>query len=165
VDGRAKVYDWRSLLPMLADIRAALDKPVAARLRRRGKAKQALNHMEQQFAVLRRSHEDLSLTLQIIYALINVGGEFQTSEEVMEQSAEVLTELLEADLFVCACATPAASGSSGRQHRPWHQHAHSVARPGGEHPRPARHAGRGRQEMELRALEQHHEFRARRRVV
>lgn len=101
VDGRAKVYDWRSLLPMLADIRAALDKPVAARLRRRGKAKQALNHMEQQFAVLRRSHEDLSLTLQIIYALINVGGEFQTSEEVMEQSAEVLTELLEADLFVC----------------------------------------------------------------
>ncbi|WP_143337437.1 histidine kinase [Humidesulfovibrio mexicanus] len=101
VDGRAKVYDWRSLLPMLTDVRAALDKPVAARLRRRGKAKQALSHMEQQFAVMRRSHEDLSLTLQIIYALINVGGEFQTPEEVMEQSAEVLTELLEADLFVC----------------------------------------------------------------
>ena len=39
--------------------------------------------------------------MQILYALINVGGEFQTSEEVLEQSAEVLIEFLEADLFVC----------------------------------------------------------------
>jgi len=101
VDGHAKVYDWRSLLPMLSDVRVKLDQPVAARLRRRGKAKQALAEMEQQFATMRRSHEDLSLTVQIIYALINVGGEFQTSEEVLEQSAEVLIEFLEADLFVC----------------------------------------------------------------
>ncbi|MBI5518491.1 MAG: histidine kinase [Desulfovibrio sp.] len=101
VDARAKVFDWRSLLPMLTDMRAKLDPLIAARLRRRGKAKQALAHMEQQFATLRRSHEDLSLTVQIIYALINVGGEFQTPEEVLEQSAEVLIELLEADLFVC----------------------------------------------------------------
>lgn len=101
VDGRARVFDWRSLLPMLTDIRSKLDPLIAARLRRRGKAKQALAHMEQQFATMRRSHEDLSLTVQIIYALINVGGEFQTSEEVLEQSAEVLIEFLEADLFVC----------------------------------------------------------------
>jgi len=101
VDGRARVFDWRSLLPMLTDVRVKLDQGVAARLRRRGKAKQALAHMEQQFATMRRSHEDLSLTVQIIYALINVGGEFQTSEEVLEQSAEVLIEFLEADLFVC----------------------------------------------------------------
>jgi len=101
VDGRARVFDWRSLLPMLADVRLKLDQLVAARLRRRGKAKQALAHMEGQFALMRRSHEELSLTMQIIYALINVGGEFQTSEEVLEQSAEVLIEYLEADLFVC----------------------------------------------------------------
>jgi hypothetical protein len=30
-----------------------------------------------------------------------VGGEFQTPEEIMEQSADVLIEQLEADLFVC----------------------------------------------------------------
>ncbi len=100
-DGRAKVFDWRSLLPMLSDVRLKLDQLVAARLRRRGKAKQALAHMEEQFATMRRSHEELTLTVEIIYALINVGGEFQTSEEVLEQSAEVLIELLEADLFVC----------------------------------------------------------------
>jgi len=101
VDARARVFDWRSLLPMLTDIRLKLDPLVAARLRRRGKAKQALAHMEQQFTVLRRSHEEQGLTMQIIYALINAGGDFQTSEEVLEQSAEVLIEFLEADLFVC----------------------------------------------------------------
>ncbi|OIO04492.1 MAG: hypothetical protein AUJ49_02765 [Desulfovibrionaceae bacterium CG1_02_65_16] len=101
IDARAKVFDWRSLLPMLADVRLKLDQPITARLRRRGKAKQALAHMEQQFSTLRRSHEEQSLTMQILYALINVGGEFQTSEEVLEQSAEVLIEFLEADLFVC----------------------------------------------------------------
>jgi hypothetical protein len=101
VDARAKVFDWRSLLPMLTDMRVKLDPLVAARLRRRGKAKQALAQMEQQFALMRRSHEELSLTMQIIYALINVGGEFQTPEEMLEQSAEVLIEYLEADLFVC----------------------------------------------------------------
>jgi len=101
VDGRAKVFDWRSLLPMLTDVRLKLDQAVATRLRRRGKAEQALAHMERQFATMRRSHEELSLTVEIIYALINVGGEFQTSTEVLEQSAEILIELLEADLFVC----------------------------------------------------------------
>ena len=101
VDARAQVFDWRSLLPMLTDVRLKLDQLVAARLRRRGKARQELAKLEEQFALLRRSHEELSLTVQIIYALINVGGEFQTSEEVLEQSAEVLIELLEADLFVC----------------------------------------------------------------
>jgi branched-subunit amino acid ABC-type transport system permease component len=74
VDGRAKVFDWRSLLPMLTDARVKLDQSVAARLRRRGKAKQALAHMERQFATMRRSHEELTLTVEIIYALINVGG-------------------------------------------------------------------------------------------
>jgi len=101
IDARARVFDWRSLLPMLADVRCKLDQPIAARLRRRGKAKQALAQMEQQFSTLRRSHEEQGLTMQILYALINVGGEFQTSEEVLEQSAEVLIEFLEADLFVC----------------------------------------------------------------
>jgi len=101
VDARAKIYDWRNLLPMLADIRVKLDKPVAARLRRRGKAKTELNRLEEKFALLRRAHERMSLMVQITYALVNVGGEFQTPEEVLEQSAEVLIELLEADLFVC----------------------------------------------------------------
>jgi hypothetical protein len=101
VDAQARVYDWRNLLPMLTDIRAKLDKPVAARLRRRGKAKAELNRLEGQFELLRRAHEQMSLMVQITYDLVNVGGEFQTSEEVLEQSAEVLVELLEADLFVC----------------------------------------------------------------
>ncbi|OGR37063.1 MAG: hypothetical protein A2051_06095 [Desulfovibrionales bacterium GWA2_65_9] len=101
IDARARVYDWRNLLPMLTDIRAKLDRPIAARLRRRGKAKTELVRLEEQFALLRRAHEQMSLMFQISYALVNVGGEFQTSEEVLEQSAEVLIELLEADLFVC----------------------------------------------------------------
>lgn len=101
VDARATVFDWRSLLPMLTDVRLKLDQLVAARLRRRSRSRQELAKLEGQFALLRRSHEELSLTMQILYALINVGGEFQTSEEVLEQSAEVLIELLEADLFVC----------------------------------------------------------------
>ena len=101
VDARAHVFDWRNLLPMLTDIRAKLDRPIAARLRRRGKAKTELVRLEEQFALLRRAHERMSLMVQITYALVNVGGEFQTSEEVLEQSAEVLIELLEADLFVC----------------------------------------------------------------
>ncbi len=101
VDARARVFDWRNLLPMLADIRARLDKPVAARLKRRGRARAELTRLEEQFELLRRAHERMSLMLEITYALVNVGGEFQTSEEVLEQSAEVLIELFEADLFVC----------------------------------------------------------------
>ncbi|MDR3639740.1 MAG: histidine kinase [Humidesulfovibrio sp.] len=101
VDARATVFDWRSLLPMLADARLKLDQLIATRLRRRSKARQELAQMEKQFSTLRRSHEEQGLTMQILYALINVGGEFQTSEEVLEQSAEVLIEFLEADLFVC----------------------------------------------------------------
>ncbi len=101
IDARAKVFDWRSLLPMLSDIRSKLDQPIAARLRRRGRAKEELARMEQRFSTLQRSHEEQSLTMQILYALVNVGGEFQTSEEVLEQSADVLIEFLEADLFVC----------------------------------------------------------------
>ena len=101
IDGRARVFDWRNLLPMLTDIRAKLDKPVAARLRRRGKAKTELAQLEKRFTLLRRAHEQMSLMFEISYALVNVGGEFQTPEEVLEQSAEVLIELLEADLFVC----------------------------------------------------------------
>jgi len=101
VDARAKVFDWRNLLPMLTDIRAKLDKPVAARLRRRGKAKAELVRLEEQFTLLRRAHEQMSLMVQITYDLVNVGGEFQTPEEILEQSAEVLIEQLEADLFVC----------------------------------------------------------------
>jgi hypothetical protein len=101
VDARATVFDWRSLLPMLADVRLKLDQLIATRLRRRSKARQELALMEKQFSILRRSHEEQGLTMQILYALINVGGEFQTSEEVLEQSAEVLIEFLEADLFVC----------------------------------------------------------------
>jgi len=101
VDGRARVHDWRNLLPMLTDIRAKLDKPIAARLRRRGKAKAELASLDGKFTLLRRAHEQMSLMFQITYALVNVGGEFQTPEEVLEQSAEVLIEHLEADLFVC----------------------------------------------------------------
>ncbi len=101
VDARAHVFDWRNLLPMLTDIRAKLDKPVAARLRRRGRAKAELALLEEKFALLRRAHEQMSLMVQITYDLVNVGGEFQTPEEILEQSAEVLIELLEADLFVC----------------------------------------------------------------
>ncbi|GAB6124631.1 histidine kinase [Humidesulfovibrio idahonensis] len=101
VDAGARVYDWRSLLPMLSDVRLKLDQLIATRLRRRSQARQALAQMDQQFTTLRRSHEEQALTMQILYALINVGGEFQTSEEVLEQSAEVLIEFLEADLFVC----------------------------------------------------------------
>ncbi|MDO9083111.1 MAG: histidine kinase [Humidesulfovibrio sp.] len=100
-DARAKVFDWRTLLPMLTDIRCKLDTPVAARLRRRGKAKAELARLEGQFALLRRAHEQMSLMVQITYALVNVGGEFQTPEEILEQSAGVLMEQLEADLFVC----------------------------------------------------------------
>jgi len=101
VDGAAVVYDWRSLLPMLTDIRRKLDQAIATRLRRRSKARQELALLEGQFSTLRRSHEQISLMNQIIYALINVGGEFQTPEEILEQSADVLIEQLEADLFVC----------------------------------------------------------------
>ena len=101
IDARARVFDWRNLLPMLADIRARLDRPVAARLKRRGRARAELTRLEEQFELLRRAHERMSLMLEINYALVNVGGEFQTSEEVLEQSAEVLIELLDADLFVC----------------------------------------------------------------
>ena len=101
VDARARVFDWRSLLPMLADIRKRLDRDIDARLHRRGKARQALAALEESFGKLQRAHEQKSLTMAIIYELINVGGEFQTPVEVLEQSAEVLIQLLEADLFVC----------------------------------------------------------------
>jgi len=101
VDARARVFDWRSLLPMLTDIRRKLDQAVAARLRRRSKARLELARLDEQFERLKRAHEELSLTTQITYALVNVGGEFQTPEEILEQSAEVLLEHLEADLFVC----------------------------------------------------------------
>lgn len=101
VDARARVFDWRNLLPMLTDIRSKLDKPVAARLRRRGKAKAELVRLDEKFSLLRRAHEQMSLMVQITYALVNVGGEFQTPEEILEQSAGVLLEQLEADLFVC----------------------------------------------------------------
>jgi len=100
-DARAQVFDWRALLPMLTDIRRKLDQAVAARLRRRSRARLELARLDEQFERLKRAHEELSLTSQITYALVNVGGEFQTPEEILEQSAEVLLEHLEADLFVC----------------------------------------------------------------
>ena len=101
VDARAQVFDWRSLLPMLTDMRRKVDQAVDARLRRRSQARLELARLDEQFERLKHAHEEMSLMAQITYALVNVGGEFQTPEEILEQSADVLIEQLEADLFVC----------------------------------------------------------------
>jgi hypothetical protein len=99
--GEATICDWDSLLAALTGVRRELDQDIAARVSRGDSAAKDQARLEQRFEVLKHAHENNTLMIEIFYALVDAGQDFQTSVEVIEQSAEILMEEFEADLFVC----------------------------------------------------------------
>ena len=65
------------------------------------KANPGLVQLEHRFGLAKKAHEKAKLMLEIFYELINAGQDFQTADEILEQSAEVLLKELKADLYVC----------------------------------------------------------------
>jgi hypothetical protein len=100
-DGGAAISDWDSLLTMLAGLRRELDQGIAWRISGCDAEKKDRARLEHRFELLKHAHENNTLMIEIFYALVDAGQDFQTSEEVIEQSAEILMEEFEADLFVC----------------------------------------------------------------
>jgi hypothetical protein len=98
---RDRVKDWQSLLTALTGMRLYLDRVQSSRIDRLRHAHPNYAILEHRFELLKRTYEDNTLMIEIIYALINAGSEFQTPSEVLEQSADILLEELGADLFVC----------------------------------------------------------------
>jgi hypothetical protein len=98
---RDRVKDWPTLLTALTGMRLYLDRVQSSRIDRLRHAHPNYAVLEHRFELLKRAYEDNTLMIEIIYALINAGSEFQTPSEVLEQSAEIMLEELVADLFVC----------------------------------------------------------------
>jgi len=95
------VADWQTLLTTLTGMRLHLDRVQSSRIDRLRHAHPNYVILAHRFELLKRAYEDNTLMIEIIYALINAGSEFQTPSEVLEQSAEIMLAELEADLFVC----------------------------------------------------------------
>jgi len=51
--------------------------------------------------MLKKAQDKTVLMLEILYELINAGQDFQTADEILEQSAEIMLKELKADLYVC----------------------------------------------------------------
>ncbi|MBF0480330.1 MAG: histidine kinase [Desulfovibrionaceae bacterium] len=98
---RDRVKDWQSLLTALTGMRLYLDRVQSSRIDRLRHAHPNYAILEHRFELLKRAYEDNTLMIEILFALINAGSEFQTPSEVLEQSAEIMLAELEADLFVC----------------------------------------------------------------
>ncbi len=95
------ITDWPGLLVALTELRLDLDRVKSSRLARLRHCHPHFVELEHRFELLRRAYEQSTLMIEILYALIGAGQEFQTAEEVLEQSGEILLRELEADLYVC----------------------------------------------------------------
>lgn len=100
-DPDRSVTDWESLLGVLTAIRLELDRLKVTKIEGLRKANPGLVQLEHRFGLAKKAHEKAKLMLEIFYELINAGQDFQTADEILEQSAEVLLKELKADLYVC----------------------------------------------------------------
>lgn len=99
-EGATIVADWPALLGLLTSLSLASD------------AAQALptaTRLEKRCAQLKRHHENSLLVMEIMYELINVGHDFRTARDILEESAAILMRELEADLYVCRLRQPNGS--------------------------------------------------------
>lgn len=96
-----RIRSWEDLLTALTEVRLDLDRIKSSRLARLRHCHPHFVHLEHRFELLKRAYEHSTLTVEILYSLIAAGQEFQTAEEVLERSAEILLRELDADLFVC----------------------------------------------------------------
>jgi hypothetical protein len=95
------VTDWESLLTTLTAVRREIDIVKAHKIEGLLRANPGFVQLEYRFGVLKKAHDKAKLMLEILYELINVGQEFQTADEILEQSAEIMLKELKADLYVC----------------------------------------------------------------
>jgi len=96
-EGATIVADWPTLLGLLTSLGLA------------GEAGQALSdatQLEKRCEQLKRHHENSLLVMEIMYELINVGHDFRTARDILEESAAILMRELEADLYVCRLRQP-----------------------------------------------------------
>jgi hypothetical protein len=95
------VTGWQDLLQTMCELRLDLDRLQSSRLSRLRHYHPDFVQLEHRFDLLRKAYEQNTLMIEIIYSLIAAGQEFQTAEEVLDRSADILLRELEADLFVC----------------------------------------------------------------
>jgi len=100
-DPDGPITDWESLLTALTAIRRELDVLKASKIQGLRRANPGFEYLEYRFGQLKKANEKAKLMLEILYELINAGQDFQTADEILEQSAEILLKELKADLYVC----------------------------------------------------------------
>ena len=95
------VTDWETLLTTLTGLRRELDVLKASKIVGLLRANPGFVQLEYRFGMLKKANDKAVLMLEILYELINAGQEFQTADEILEQSAEIMLKELKADLYVC----------------------------------------------------------------
>ncbi len=95
------VSDWESLLTTLTGVRREIDAVKTLKIEELMRANPGFAHLEFRYGKLKKAHDKATLMLEILYELINAGQDFQTADEILEQSAEILLKELKADLYVC----------------------------------------------------------------
>ena len=95
------VRDWESLLTTLTGVRREIDAVKTLKLEELMRANPGFANLEYRYGKLKKAHDKAALMLEILYELINAGQDFQTADEILEQSAEILLKELKADLYVC----------------------------------------------------------------
>ena len=95
------ITDWGSLLTGLTAVRRELDIVKATTIEELSRANPGFVQLEYRMGLLKKAHGKTKLMLEILYELINAGQDFQTADEILEQSAEIMLKELKADLYVC----------------------------------------------------------------
>lgn len=95
------VRDWGDLLTCLTEVRREIDTVKAMKIEELQRANPGFAHLEYRYGKLKKSLAKARLMLELLYELINAGQDFQTADEILEQSAEILLKELKADLYVC----------------------------------------------------------------
>jgi len=108
--GGSVISTWEGLLVALTQTIVDFSKKKSSKFERMRYANPDYMHLEHRFQLLRRSYEQQTLMLEIIYDLVNTGQEFKTAGEVLEQSAEILLKELGPDLYVCRLRDESGGG-------------------------------------------------------
>jgi len=95
------VADWQTLLTTLTAYRRELDVIKASKIEGLCRANPGFVQLEYRYGMLKKAQDKTVLMLEILYELINAGQDFQTADEILEQSAEIMLKELKADLYVC----------------------------------------------------------------
>jgi hypothetical protein len=99
--GELPIFEWESLLTGLTEARLRILQDTSMDIAQSIRTAEAYNSLRQRFEKLKQAYENSTLMFQAVYELVEAGQDFQTPEEVMEQSAEILIEEFDADLYVC----------------------------------------------------------------